>query len=201
MFKMTEFRQERNLACALEAQGEPAHTEYHPAEWARRLAAELRKQGTARSKDLAQAKGEAIHPENDHPLHDTLTVPDLAAVEASFERSRLLLSSGPNVAAMGLDAADSIQARNSLEKMLAHQLAATHAVIMEQVGLVHVRDEGQTTAKRLSAIARCLQAYQHGLLTLKKLRQTGNQRIVVQYVNVSEGGQAVIGNIERGSGE
>ena len=104
--------------------------------------------------------GEAISPEGDHPLHDTLTVPDLASAEASFERSRLLLASGPNVAAMGIDASDTIQARNSLEKMLAHQLAATHVVIMEQVRQVHSREEGQDSAKRLMAIARCLKAYQ-----------------------------------------
>ena len=94
---------------------------------------------------------------------------------------------------------DTIQARNSLEKMLAHQLTATHAVVMEQIGQVHVREEGSGSSKRLTAIARCLEAYQHGLLTLKKLRQNGSQRIVVQYVNVNEGGQAVIGNIEKGS--
>jgi hypothetical protein len=43
-----------------------------------------------------------------------------------------------------------------------------------------------------------MHAYQQGLLTLQKLRQNGQQRIMVQYVNVSEGGQAVIGNIEKG---
>lgn len=201
MSKMIQSRQERNLACALTAQGEPAQAEHQRAEWAQHLSAVIYRRGTVRSEGLAQSKGEAIPPENHHPLYDTLTVPDLAAVEASFERSRLLLSSGPNVAAMGLDAADTIQAQNSLEKMLAHQLAATHAVIMEQVGQVHTREEGQASAKRLTALARCLTAYQEGVLTFKKLRQTGNQRIVVQYVNVTDGGQAVIGNVERGTGE
>lgn len=201
MLKMIEFRQELNLACDLEAQGLSTDSFRNRSELARLVAAELRKQGAARSKELAQAKGEVVPPHSEQILRDTLTVPDLASVEASFERSRLLLSSGPNVAAMGLDASDTIQAQNSLEKMLAHQLAATHAVVMEQVGQVHIREKGQATAKRLSAIARCLTAYQQGLVTLKKLRQTGHQRILVQYVNVSEGGQAVIGNIERGSGE
>jgi len=200
MAKMREHRQERNLAYTLDAQGDAAHTEHERAAWARRIAAILYKRGTARSKDLAQAKGEAISSEG-HPLHDTLTVPDLASVEASFERSRLLLASGPNVAAMGVDASDTIQAQNSLEKMLAHQLAATHAVVMEQLGQVHVRADASTNAKWLTAIARCLQAYQQGLITPKKLRQTGNQRILVQHVNVREGGQALIGTIERGSGE
>lgn len=201
MFKMTEFRQERNLACALKSQGEPAHTEDGRSEWARRLAAELYKRGTSRSKELAQVKGEVVPPHSEQTLRETLTVPDLAAVEASFERSRLLLASGPNVVAMGLDAADSIQAQNSLEKMLAHQLAATHAVVMEQVGQVHLREQGNINAKRLTAIARCLKAYQHGLLTLKKLRQSGNQRITVQYVNVSHGSQAVLGDVMKASGQ
>jgi hypothetical protein len=43
--------------------------------------------------------------------------------------------------------------------------------------------------------------YQQGLLALHKIRQKGQQRITVQYVNVSNGSQAVIGNIERDSGE
>lgn len=200
LLKMIEYGQEFKQAVELEAQGSTAAATRNRAEWARLVAAEINKRGTARSKDLLQAKGEAIPDDSQQTVRDTLTVPDLASVEASFERSRLLLASGPNVAAMGIDAADTIQARDSLEKMLVHQLAGTHAVVMEQLGQVHSREEGQASAKRLTAIARCLEAYQHGLLTLKKLRRNGNQRITVQYVNVSDGGQAVVGNIEQGSG-
>ena len=39
--------------------------------------------------------------------------------------------------------------------------------------------------------------FQQGMLTLKKIRQGGQQKIIVQYVNVSDGGQAVIGDVER----
>jgi len=70
----------------------------------------------ARSKDIAVAKGEAVSPSSEKFLHDALTIPDLAAVEASFNRGRLLLQSGADVAAMGLEVAQSIQATNSLEK-------------------------------------------------------------------------------------
>ena len=195
MMKMVEYRQELHHAFEQDAQGSNADTTRNRAEWARFVAAELRRQGTKRSKELTQAKGEAVSPQTEPAVHDTFTVPDLAAVEASFERTRLLLSSGPNVAALGVDAADSIQARNSLEKMLAHQLAATHELVMEQIGLVHFREEPTTQAKRLTAVARCLRAYQQGLLTLQKLRQNGNQRITVQYVNVSHGSQAVLGDV------
>jgi hypothetical protein len=103
---------------------------------------------------------------------------------------------------MGVDAANAIQAGNSLEKMLAHQLAAAHKATMEMIGSVHPNShDASAHTKRLNAATRCMRAYQQGLQTLRKLRQGGQQRIMVQYVNVSEGGQAIIGNIERSSGK
>ena len=137
---------------------------------------------------------------NPECLKEPLTIPDLAAVEASLDRSRLLLQSGTNVAAMALDAANSIQARNSLEKMLAHQMAAAHKLVMEQVGQVCYEQNARDHTKRLNAAARCVAVYQQGLLALHKVRQNGQQRIMVQYVNVSNVGQAVIGNIARDTG-
>ena len=106
-------------------------------------------------------------------LYDTLTVPDLSAVEASFDRSRLLTEQGADVAAMALDVANTIQARDSSEKMLAHQLAAMHKVGMEMIGSVvpHSRDAAIQN-RRLNAAARCMTAYQQGLLTLVKTRRT-----------------------------
>jgi hypothetical protein len=38
-------------------------------------------------------------------------------------------------------------------------------------------------------------AYQQGLLTLRKLRLGGYQRISVQHVHVSDGGQAIVGDV------
>ena len=74
-------------------------------------------------------------PTTENFLHDALTIPDLAAVEASLDRSSLLLQSGTDVAAMALDAASSIQASNSLERMLAHQMAAAHKLEDEHKAL------------------------------------------------------------------
>jgi len=79
--------------------------------------------------------------------------------------------------------------------MLAHQLAAAHKEVMQQLGHVKYDYASAAEAKRLNAAARCMTAYQHGLLTLAKLRQNGNQRITVQYVNVSNGSQAVLGDV------
>jgi len=47
-----------------------------------------------------------------------------------------LTEQGADVAAMALDVANTIQAGNSSEKMLAHQLAAMHKVAMEMIGSV-----------------------------------------------------------------
>ena len=80
--------------------------------------------------------------------------------------------------------------------MLAHQLATAHKVVMEQLGQVSYEHHAAAQAKRMNAAARCMAVYQQGLLALHKMRQNG-QRITVQYVNVSNGSQAVIGNIEK----
>jgi hypothetical protein len=95
---------------------------------------------------------------------------------------------------MAVDASASIHAKNSLEKMMAHQLAAVHRVVMDHMAFVPSRHDIAGQVKRLNAVARCMSVYQQGLLTMRKLRQDGYQRISVQYVKVSEGSQAVISN-------
>jgi hypothetical protein len=168
------------------------------AQWTKAIAGEIYKRSEARSKEVRLANGEAIPTEGQKFLHDTLTVPDLASVEASFERTQLLIQQGLGVAATGVDASASIQAKNSLEKMMAHQLGTVHRVVRDHMAFVPSQYDIASQAKRLNAVARCMSVYQQGLLTLRKLRQGGQQRIMMQYVNVSDGGQAVIGNIEKG---
>ena len=70
---------------------------------------------------------------------------------------------------------------------------------MELIGQVSYEQDAAAQAKRLNAAARCMAIYQQGLLALHKVRQNGQQRITVQYVNVSNGNQAVIGKSERDS--
>jgi hypothetical protein len=47
-------------------------------------------------------------------------------------------------------------------------------------------------ARLSNAAARMMQIFQEGLLVLQKLRTGGKQTVVVQHVQVSDGGQAVI---------
>ena len=44
----------------------------------------------------------------------------------------------------------------------------------------------------MNASARMMDTYQHGLLTIAKVRSGGKQTVVVQHVNVGDGGQAMV---------
>ena len=55
------------------------------------------------------------------------------------------------------------------------------------------QERANIQATRLAgATARMMGAFQQGLLTLQRLRTGGTQRVIVQHVNVNEGGQAVV---------
>ena len=43
-----------------------------------------------------------------------------------------------------------------------------------------------------------MEIFQKGLLTFQRVRTGGEQTIKVYYVNVSEGGQAILGNVKTG---
>lgn len=196
MNKTLEYAEELRAAIC-EPEGSNTEGLRNQAEWSKIMLADLRKQEMARARHLPQVNGEVLPRPDEQPLYNTMAVPDLAAVEASLERSRLLLDYGIDAVALALDASASIEAANSLEKMLAHQLAVAHKNALEQVGRAHGACVPDMEIKRLNAAARFMSVFQQGLLTLKKLRQGGQQQITVQYVNVSHGSQAVIGDIDR----
>jgi len=132
------------------------------------------------------------------------------AEDASVRRADLLLLPSFNAVATGIDAAESIRAQNSLEKMLAHQLAVAHEAGMRLMDRALCYDAGGRAMKEGDSVeacrlansaARLLSVYQSGLLTLQKLRTGGSQTVTVQHVNVQPGGQAVIGNVGGGGGE
>jgi hypothetical protein len=106
--------------------------------------------------------------------------------------------------ALGVDTADTIQAANSAELMLAHQLGGLHAGAMRLMGqmadmiqlqgtAIRTDDSANLRVTRLAgAVSRLTTAYQNGLVTLDRLRAGGKQTIVVQHVQVNGGGQAVV---------
>ena len=156
--------------------------------------------------------GEVIADPSDAILHvDTLLgCPDMVAVDAS--RHRLGLTAEAGGIALALDAAETAQATNSLEKMLAHQTAAAHIAAMQLqaealvlLGEFKKRGRRETiftteAARLIGASARMMGATQLGISTLYRLRTAGRQTLVVQHVHVSDGGQAVVAGEVKGRG-
>jgi hypothetical protein len=138
-------------------------------------------------------------------LRDTVADPNYVTVDAS--RDRLELANRAGALEEALDVAETIEAQNSLERMLAHQLAASHRSSMKMTeqlnaslgrmthGYAEDRERANVQVTRLAgAIARMNGSFQTGLLTLQKLRTGGRQEVHVirQQVQVNEGGQALI---------
>jgi len=143
---------------------------------------------------------------------DTIENPDMVTAKAS--RDRLILASEAQCLDVAVDTAETIQARNSLEKMLAHQLATAHTQALRLMKtsndlLGHVTSwnlEGPHQNQSIEAVrlanagARLMKSFQDGLLTLQKLRTGGRQVMVVQHVQVTDGGQAVVAGSVKGGG-
>jgi hypothetical protein len=130
---------------------------------------------------------------------DTLKTPDLVKATASLERLRLAQEVG--CVELTQDAAETIQPQNSLERMLAGQLAAAHYTAMKFLAKSTTRLDNAPsslhtdfieTCRLANTAARLLSTFQEGVQTLAKLRTGGKQTVVVQHVYVTDGGQAVV---------
>ena len=87
--------------------------------------------------------------------------------------------------------------QDELETMLVAQMAAIHCTTMTFARrLNHVESiEQQNSAERtLNKLAR---TFTTQLEALKRYRTGGEQKVVVQHVNVNDGGQAIVGTVER----
>jgi hypothetical protein len=137
----------------------------------------------------------------DH-IVDTLENPNMINVVASEHRLDLAACVGSRVAEAAIDAAQSGQAANSLEKMLCHQMAAMHRAAMKLMARSLETSLPPVEMSRLSnAAARMMQVYQEALVALQRIRTGGKQTVVVQHVQVSGDGQALVaGSMKSGDG-
>jgi hypothetical protein len=108
-------------------------------------------------------------------LHDTVRHPDKTTAVASAERMKL--ASSAQSLELAVDMAETIEARDSIERSLAHQLAVTHRLHMRLADRVNreidtlngpVLQPGAAVelARLVNAQARLADAFQRGVLTL-----------------------------------
>jgi len=119
-------------------------------------------------------------------------------VTAGASGDRMNAALGAGVLEPAIDAAMAAQARNSIEKMLCHHLAAARYTAMRLIERsTQPNLQAGEVARFTNASARMMDVYQAGCLALLKLKTRGQQRVLVQYVNVGAGGQAVVaGRVE-----
>jgi hypothetical protein len=124
------------------------------------------------------------------------------AEDASLARMDLLLQNALDCAPMALDASETIKADNSLDKMLAHEMAAAHEAAMRfldrAMSCAFPRESVECT-RYGNLAARFMAMFQEGRLVLHKIRG-GGQSITVQHqhVNIGPNSQNVVGNIQTG---
>jgi hypothetical protein len=157
--------------------------------------------------------GSAAEVGPDHPDNTTgytLLAQALGSTDVEFVNGliRQLVNAGsqgrePNEAETNflLSVIKGVKPRDEVEAMMAAQMAAIHTALMT---LARRRANAQSLPQQDSA-ARALnnfaRTYAMQLEALKRYRTGGEQRVTVQHVTVSEGGQAIVANVTQSARE
>ncbi len=190
-----QFSRTHELLFEAAGEKEAAQAAKHASQWHADAADLLRQAATNRARASQVALGEAV-PQEPGYLQEVLAVPDFIAIDASLERTRLLMESGSDALALALDAANSAGAKSSLEKMHLHQLAVLHKTALDQMRRAAATTDPDLQAMQYKTASRLIRDFQHGLTALTRLRGGGVP--IVQHVHVNEGGQAVVGTVQKG---
>jgi hypothetical protein len=149
--------------------------------------------------DVVASHGEAVSrdirdsSQGKWALINTLENPDQIGLDASEQRMHRAIEN--DVLELAVDAAESIQAANSIEKMLAHQMAAAHNMAMKLLPKGIEQRDPTHMQKYINSAARLLDVYREGMLALHRMKAGGKQTVRVEHVHVHEGGQAIVGNV------
>jgi ABC-type branched-subunit amino acid transport system ATPase component len=100
-------------------------------------------------------------------LLNTMQNPDAVTYDASLERVELAESA--HVSDLAFDMAETIQAENSIEKSLAHQMAAAHSYSMKLLADADRQKLPVEKVRMINAAARLMTVFQEGASTLAKL--------------------------------
>lgn len=116
----------------------------------------------------------------------------LKAVEASEDHP------GNDERAFMFAAINEIAPRDGVERLLAVQMVATHIALTRSGALLAASQTVDQVKAHYSGFNKLTRAYTAQMEALRKHRNGGKQTVTVQHVNVSDGGQAIVGNVETG---
>ena len=121
----------------------------------------------------------------------------LSQVAATFSHSGKVDQNQVNAT---LAVIDGVQPKDELETMLVVQMTAIHTATMtlaRRLAHVETLDQQNSAERALNKLSR---TYAMQMEALKRYRTGGEQKVVVQHVNVNDGGQAIVGTVDRGRG-
>jgi hypothetical protein len=169
-----------------------------------------RKKGTPPSPNLkVSKKGQVADVSLDHPEPGTgqlLLMHALGSTDPAFVNG--LLTQLANASSKGRDTDESglnfmlsvvkaIEPKDEVETMIAAQMAAIHVATMTfACRLNHVENiPQQDSAER--ALNKLARTFTTQMEALNRHRGKGQQKVTVEHVHVHEGGQAIVGHVER----
>ncbi|SLN17262.1 hypothetical protein ROA7450_00544 [Roseovarius albus] len=91
--------------------------------------------------------------------------------------------------------------RDAFERLLSVQMAATHVAVVRSARWLANADQLEQAKAHYSGYTKLARAYVSQMEALRKHRNGGKQTVTVQHVNVEDGGQAIVGNVDRGRGQ
>ena len=91
-----------------------------------------------------------------------------------------------------------IAPRDAIERLLAVQMATTHVALIRQGKRMANADQLPQFEANERAYNKLARTFAAQVEALRKHRNGGKQTVVVQHLNVADGAQAVIGNVQTG---
>jgi len=94
-----------------------------------------------------------------------------------------------------------IQPQDEIEGMLAIQMIAVHNMAMETMKRAMITDQTSFgTEANVNHATKMLRTFTTQMEALKRYRTGGQQKVTVEHVHVTAGGQAIVGVVNRGEG-
>jgi len=89
-----------------------------------------------------------------------------------------------------------LDAKDSLQSMLAAQILSIHQLQQKSMAYAHAADDFELKKYFTNATIKLANCFVQQANTLAKLQGVGGQKIIVERVDVHQGGQAIVGNIQ-----
>ena len=90
--------------------------------------------------------------------------------------------------------------RDPVERMLAVQMAATHVATIRAGRSMATADNLPQLEAHYTGFNKLARTFAAQVEALRKHRNGGKQVVLVQHVNVADGGQAIVGHVQAGGG-